>query len=142
MLNLQPPSEALIEFQQGYFLDNDPTAATPIISNRSWVDLRGDEGLLTAFVVTENNSMQSKKVFSQQWRFRKNLTYALFEFSSVQNPSQTDDDSSDLVTARETTEATSSTAAEDNEDFYSFLNKRMLKNPNIGQFEVVSFGYK
>lgn len=136
---MQPPSETLIEFQQGYFLDNDPTAATPIISNRSWVDLRGDEGLLTAFVVTENNSMQSKKVFSQQWRFRKNLTYLLFEFSSVQNLSQTDDDSS---AARETTEATSSTTAEDSEDFYSFLNKRMLKNPNIGQFEVVSFGFK
>lgn len=136
---MQPPSETLIEFQQGYFLDNDPTAATPIISNRSWVDLRGDEGLLTAFVVTENNSMQSKKVFSQQWRFRKNFTYLLFEFSSVQNLSQTDDDSS---AARETTEATSSTTAEDSEDFYSFLNKRMLKNPNIGQFEVVSFGFK
>lgn len=136
---MQPPSETLIEFQQGYFLDNDPTAATPIISNRSWVDLRGEEGLLTAFVVTENNSMQSKKVFSQQWRFRKNLTYLLFEFSSVQNLSQTDDDSS---AARETTEATSSTTAEDSEDLYSFLNKRMLKNPNIGQFEVVSFGFK
>lgn len=127
LLNLQPPCETLVEFQRGFF-DNDHTEP-PIISNKSWVDLRSS-GLLTVYVVTENNSYQNKKIFKQQWLFRKNLDYVCFEFSS---PTRN---------TTPTTNEQNQTNENENEDIYSFLNKRMLKTPNIGQFEVIAFGAK
>lgn len=132
LLNLQAsPLDTLIESPQQGFFGPDDHIESLIISNRSWIELRstpqsaanadralGGSSLITAFIITENNSNQAKKMYRKQFGFKKNECYEMFEFRRI---AETDE----VEEAR-----------------CGFLNKRMLKVPDVGHFEIVSFGFK
>jgi hypothetical protein len=133
LLNLQAsPLDTLIESPQQGFFGPDDHIESLIISNRSWIELRsstpqssanadralGGSSLITAFIITENNSNQAKKMYRKQFGFKKNECYEMFEFRRIAE------------------------ADEVEEARCGFLNKRMLKVPDVGHFEIVSFGFK
>jgi hypothetical protein len=124
--------DTLIESPQQGFFGPDDHIESLIISNRSWIELRsstpqssanadralGGSSLITAFIITENNSNQAKKMYRKQFGFKKNECYEMFEFRRIAE------------------------ADEVEEARCGFLNKRMLKVPDVGHFEIVSFGFK
>jgi len=82
--------------------------------NKSRITLK--DKILTAFIITDNNSSQNKKFFIKKWHISKNLDND-FEFSSFN--------------------------LDEFKKKSSFLNKRFMNLfENRTQFEIISFGFK
>ena len=98
----------------------DENSENLLVSNKSWIELNNiiddSDKIITVYVVSENNSNQTKKFFIKKWLIRKNDEYEMFDMKQLEEEYNLLNDS------------------------FAFLNKRSLKSIDINQFEIVSFG--
>jgi hypothetical protein len=124
-LNISNTFRSLLSIQNSEFnLNNnsasenffdDENSQNLLVSNKSWTSFDANHKLLSTYIVTENNSNQSNKLFVREWRVGTSENYEVFDTQSVET-------------------------GEENQ--FSFLNKRSLKSMNINQFEIISFGFR
>ncbi len=104
--------DSLDEFDDQYIGESDSDNFN--CGNKSRLTFK--DNILTAFIITDNNSSQTKKFFIKKWRLSKNLEND-FEFKSFRT--------------------------DEFKKKSSFLNRRCINLlENRTQFEIISFGYK
>lgn len=111
LLNIQT-SEFNVNTNQNFF-DQD-NYENLLISNRSWIKMINNS--LTVYVVTENNSNQTKKLFTKRWSVDKCTEYDMFKIECL--------------------------SVESDNSILSFLNRPTLKALDINRFEIITFASK
>jgi hypothetical protein len=88
-------------------------------SNRSRLEFEHKTSVLTAFIITDNNSNQTRKFFIKKWKVFRDQEEQILRAQSL-----------DMLCDQLLPKSN------------HFLNKRILGYMGIDQFEIVSFGFK
>lgn len=99
------------------FYEEDEYEQEFLISNKSWILLKN--GILSLFLITDNNAFRQKKAFTRQYLVKKNEKDQVFDIDFID-----------------------SKYCRNNDEHFEFINRMYFETYNIQQFEIISFGFK